>query len=46
MTTLITAYCETDLDLPGKEIRERDKESKVISKLKLSLKELQELLGE
>ena len=42
--TLITTQCEIDLDLPEKEIRERDKESKVIPKMKQSL-EVQDLLG-
>ena len=32
--TLITAQCRIDLDLPEKEIRERDKERKEILKIK------------
>ena len=36
MMTLITAQGGTDLDLPEKEIWERDKESKVILKMKQS----------
>ena len=40
---LITAQCVTDLGLPEKEIRERDKESKVIPKMKQSLEEIQDL---
>ena len=42
-TTLITAQCGRDLDLSEKEIWERDKESKVIPKMKQPL-EIQELL--
>ena len=42
--TLITAQCGTDLDLPEKEIWKRDKENKVIPKMKESLK-IQDLLG-
>ena len=36
--------CGTDLDLPEKEIREREKERKVIREMKQSL-EIQDLLG-
>ena len=42
--TLIIAQCGTDLDPPEKEIRERDKGSKVIPKMKQS-QEVQDLLG-
>ena len=42
---MITAQCRTDLDLPEKEMRERDKVSKVIQKMKQSLEEVQDLLG-
>ena len=44
-TILIRAEWRTDLDLPEKEIQERDKESKVITKLKESLEEVQDLQG-
>ena len=43
--TLIPAQCRTDLDLPEKEIWERDKESKVILKMKQSLEEAKDRLG-
>ena len=37
------SQCGTDLDLPEKEIRERDKERKVIPKMKQSLEVVQDL---
>ena len=39
------AKCGTDLDLPEKEIRDKDMERKVIPKMKQSLEEVQDLHG-
>ena len=42
ISTMVTAQCGIDLDLPKKEIRERDKESKAILKMR-QLQEVQDL---